>query len=443
METKLKRIAEISKTRPLEKFNNIIHLINIDMLRMCHNELEGNKATGIDGVTKDIYASNLQENLENLLARLKKFGYRPQPVRRVYIPKPGSDKMRPLGIPTHEDKIVQMAMTKILTAIYEPHFLEYSYGFRTQRNCHKALATITYFLEYKRTNYIVDADIKSFFDNVNHEWLIKFIEHRISDEKFVRLLKRILKSGLVEDGLFTETEVGTPQGGVISPILANIYLHYVLDLWFEKKIKTKSDYNAHMVRYADDFVCCFQSKREAYEFYEELKERMNKFGLQMAEDKTKIVMFGKYANENSRRITGKKPETFDFCGFTHYCSLSHKGNFRVKRKTAKKKRTASKAKIKKWIKENMHEREMWLIKSLNLKLTGYFNYYGITDNGREIQRMRRFVVNTLFKSLRKRSNRHRLTWESYSNIFKTYLLVKAKVSVNIYEIMGSLNLSKL
>lgn len=444
MKTKLERIAEISKANQNEKFNNIIYLINQEMLIECHKEMEVDKAAGVDEVTKKEYEKNLQENITNLHNKLKSFSYKPQPVKRVYIPKAGSDKKRALGIPSYEDKLVQAAIAKILTAIYEPIFMEFSYGFRGKRGCHQALAAVTYILEKKVIRYVVDADIKGFFDNVSHEWIIKFLEHKISDKRFIRLVKRILMTPIEEKGIITKAVRGCPQGGLASPVISNIYLHYVLDLWFEKVIKRENKHASHMVRYADDYTCCFESEYEAKEFLRQLKMRLSKFNLELAEDKTKIIMFGRYAETDTKRNGGGSPPTFDFLGFTHYCSRSaDKKRFRVKRRTSKKKKKASRSKISIWIKENMHERPKWIIQELNRRLTGYFNYYGITDNGKQIQRMRNYVINKLFKALRRRSNKNKLTWESFNKILTAYNLKKAYVKVNIYNVIKEIAIEKV
>ncbi|WP_243169721.1 group II intron reverse transcriptase/maturase [Clostridium algidicarnis] len=295
MYTKLNRIAEIARNKPKEKFTSLIHLVNKEMLIMCHNELSGNKATGVDKVTKKEYEANLEGNIDDLLNRMKVFKYRPQPVRRVYIEKAGSNKKRPLGIPAYEDKIVQLAINKILKAIYEQDFMDNSFGFRENRSCHDALKILNVYLSEKNTNYVVDADIKGFFDNVDHKWMMKFLEHRIDDKNLLRYIGRFLKAGIIENGRFHKVYEGTPQGGIISPTLANIYLHYVLDIWFNNFIRKRCKGEAYIVRYADDFVCCFQYENEAKAFYEALKNRLNKFNLEIAEDKTKILYFGKNA----------------------------------------------------------------------------------------------------------------------------------------------------
>jgi group II intron reverse transcriptase/maturase len=296
-----------------EKFNTVqgcMHCVNERTLTEAHNKQKRGKARGVDGETKIKYGQELEENIKNLVKRMKSFSYKPKPVRRAYIPK-GKGKVRPLGIPAYEDRLVQSVMRRVLDGVYESRFMKFSYGFRQGKNAHQAISRINLLLMRKKLNYVVDADIKGFFDNVNHEWLIKFLENDIEDKRFIRYIKRFLIAGIMEDGKFIRSDKGTPQGGQISPVLANVYLHYVLDLWFEKRIKKNYKGQVQMVRYADDFVCMFQYENEAKRFYQELKERLAKFDLELAEDKSKIIPFGRFAKENHN-----SKETFDFLGFT-------------------------------------------------------------------------------------------------------------------------------
>ena len=433
METKLARIAEIAIERPNEKFTSLAHLLSEDMLKQCHNELNGNKASGIDQVTKEEYDKNLEANISNLVAKLKKKSYQPLPVKRVNIPKPGSDKTRPLGLPAYEDKIVQLGLTKILTAIYEVDFLDFSFGFRPERSCHDALRMLNQNIERGKVSYIVDADIKGFFDHVDHNWMMKFLGHRISDPSIHWLIRRILKAGYMEEGKLHKTEEGTPQGGVVSPILANIYLHYALDIWFENSVKPGCRGESYIVRYADDFVCCFQYKEDAERFYRALVNRLGKFNLSIATEKTKIISFGRFSEDMSDKDDKKKPDTFDFLGFTHYCSKSSQGKFRVKRKTSLKKYKAALLRIKSWIRYNRNTPMKVLVEELKTKLRGHYQYYGITDNASMLSSFLYDTTRLLYKWLNRRSQRASFNWSKFNMFLSKYELPRPKICVNIYD----------
>jgi|SRR5690625_1210469 len=432
METKLARIAEMAKANPKFQFTSIGHFINAEMLIRSHEDMETGKATGVDEVTKETYDMNLEENVRNLVGRLKQKSYRPLPARRTYIPK-DEKSMRPLGIPAYEDKLVQDALKNILEAIYEQDFMNFSYGFRPKRNMHDALKKLNRTIEQGRINYVVDADIKGFFNHVDHEWLMKFLNLRIKDPNIHRLVRRMLKAGIQEDGEFEPTEEGTPQGSVVSPILANIYLHYVLDMWFEIVVKKQCKGQAEIVRFADDFVCCFQYKEDATRFYAALLTRLKKFNLNVAEEKTKIIEFGRFAERNNRRRGKGKPDTFDFLGFTHYCSKSRKGTFRVKRKTSGKKFKQKVKAMKTWIKANRHMEQKEFLKILRSKLTGHYRYYGITDNSEKMQSYYTITINLMFKWLNRRSQRKSFTRDRFYEVLKDFKLPKPRIYVNIYD----------
>ncbi len=431
MKTKLTRITEISKERPKEVFTSIYHLLNKDLLMICHKELDGKKATGLDGITKAEYEENLEENIEQLEKELQSMSYRPSPAKRVYIPK-ANGKMRGLAIAIYEDKIVQMALKKIIEAIYEPKLSECMYGFRPNRSCHDALKRLNQIIENNKVSYVVDADIKGFFDHVDHKWLIKCVEQHIKDSRIIRLIKRFLKAGIIEGTEYYETTEGTPQGSILSPILANIYMYYVLALWFEKKVQKNFNGESYIVVYADDFVCCFQYQNEAELFMNKLlPERLKKFNLEVAKDKTRLISFGRFAKERSK---DGKVETFDFLGFTHYCGKSKKGYFRVKRKTAKKKLNKSIQENTLWIRNNRNLRITTIIKLLNTKLRGYYQYYGITDNGKSLNKFLHAIKRILWKWLNRRSQRRSYTSAEFAQVLKSYPLISPRICVSIYDI---------
>jgi group II intron reverse transcriptase/maturase len=316
MQTKLNLISEIAKRDGKSCNNNLAYLMSAENLKECFGLLKKGKVAGIDGVSLKDYEEKLNYNLEDLVARMKNQSYKPQPVRRTFIPK-ADGRPRPLGIPSIEDKIVQKAMARILGAIYENDFLDFSYGFRPNKSCHHALEKLDKVIGSQPINHIIDADIKGFFDNVDHEWMMKFLGLRIGDPNFLRLVKRFLKNGYMEEGIVYDTEMGTPQGGIISPILANIYLHYVLDLWIEKAVKPNCRGLVEIIRYADDFVICIQYKDEAEKILHALKERLKKFSLELSKEKTRLVEFGRFAKQNAN-VKGLRPATFNFLGLTHF-----------------------------------------------------------------------------------------------------------------------------
>ena len=431
METKLERIAEIARTKPKERFTSLAHLINIEVLIACHKEMNGKKASGVDEVTKSEYEENLEANVEDLVSvsRMKRQAYKPQPAKRVYIPKPGTDKKRPLGIPSYEDKLVQAALAKILNSIYEQDFYECSFGFRPNRGCHDALKLLDKILNDRDIRYVVDTDIKTFFDSVDHGWMMKFVEHRIADVNLCRLINRFLKAGIIEAGVRYDTPQGTPQGGVCSPILGNVYLHYAIDLWFEKVIRKLCIGKAYMIRYADDSIFCFQYEEDARKFYRSLIKRLKKFNLSVAEEKTKIIQLKKADNDDD-----KGDNSFDFLGFTHYVGKDKNGRKRVKRKTSKKKYKASLLRCKEWMKDNRTLTTDTFMKTMKAKIQGHCNYYGITDNSRMvgnfIDECRKFI----FKWLNRRSQKKSFNWEKFVLFLKMYPLPIVKIRVNIFEL---------
>lgn len=412
-----------------EKVQTIMHYVNKQNLIEEHKRQKSSKAKGVDKVGKEEYGVNLGENIENLIARMKTFSYRPQAVRRTYIPKVGSDKLRPLGIPAYEDKLVQGVMRKVLDQIYEGKFYDFSYGFREGKSCHQAIREANQIIMTKKVNFIVDADIKGFFDNVNHEWLMKFLENDIEDKNFLRYIKRFLKSGIIEEMKFYESDKGTPQGGLISPVCANVYLHYVLDMWFERVVKKNCKGEAYIIRYADDFVCFFQHQNEAEKFYKQLEERLKKFNLELAMDKSKIIRFGRFAKQNSE---GGKTETFDFLGFTHINGKTRTGKYKVEHRTSRKKLQTKKEVVKEWIKENIQSKPSDTIELLNKKLKGHYAYYGVSGNYQGLLNFYRYVKVALYKRLTRRSQRAYLSWNRYLKLLKNHPIAEPKICVNIW-----------
>jgi group II intron reverse transcriptase/maturase len=432
MQTKLERIAEIAKERPEERFTSLVHLINEESLIKAHRMMKAKKAPGIDRVTKDRYQENLKENVKDLMARMKRNAYRPQPVLRKYIPKTRT-KTRPLGLLAYEDKLVQLVLKEILEAVYEQDFLNCSYGFRPDLGCHKALKALNYIIENKKINYIVDVDIKGFFEHLDHKRLTEFLSIRIADPRVKRLVVKFLKAGVMEEGRFLPTSEGTPQGGIISPLLANIYLHYVLDLWFKETVRKRCRGSAYLIRYADDAISCFQYPEEARRFYQDLIERLKEFNLELAEDKSKIIPFGKDS------IDGVKPQTFDFLGFTHYAGKSKKGKFRVKRKTSRKKFTVSLKRCKEWLKFNRNTKIKIIMQKLTVKLLGYYRYYGITDNTKALVGFKTEVGKLLFKWMNRRSQKRSFDWNKFNLFLKRYPLPIPKITVHIYDLSPNLS----
>jgi group II intron reverse transcriptase/maturase len=431
--TKLQRIAEKARQEPSFNFTNLFYLMSDELLRGCFQRLRKNAAAGIDEVTKEEYAENLDVNLAKLLERLHKMAYIPQPVRRVYIPKPGSDKLRPLGVTCLEDKLVQSGLVRILEAVYEQDFIGDSYGFRPNRSCHLALRTLSVMVEKGTVNVIAEADIKGFYDNMDQSWIMKFLGHRIGDKLVLRMVKRFLKAGVMEDGELLASDEGAPQGGSISPIISNIYLHYALDIWFEKVFRKSCTGVARLIRFADDFVVCFQRGEDAERFCVEVGERLGKFNLEVEPTKTKVIKFGRFAARRAA-ARGEKPETFDFLGFTHYCGTKRDGTgFRVKRKTASKRFKAKVAAFKEWLKKARTKKTKELWKTVIAKLRGHYAYYGVTDNTEGIGRFAYEVKNLLFKWLNRRGKRGCLNWKEFNRMLKLFPLPVPRITVSMFE----------
>jgi len=435
MDTKLALITERSRTRPQDKFSTLAYLLKADYLKDCYRELKKHKAAGVDGKTKESYTDEeIGREIEDTVAKMKSNKYKPKPVKRVFIRK-SNGKQRPLGIPTIIDKVVQLGIKKILEVIYEPHFLDNSYGFRLNRNCHQALKAVYKMVMTTKVNWIIDVDIKGFFDNVNHEWLIECLNQKVSDPNFRSIIIKFLKAGVIEEGKYLKVDKGTPQGGILSPLLANIYLHYVLDLWFEHKERKNIKGYSEIVRYADDFVIGVQHKQEAYRILNDLKERLKNFGLEVSPEKTRIIEFGRFAKENVNKRGKRKPDTFDFLGFTHCCSKSKTGKFVMNVKTSAKSQRRALTEMNIWLKKirNMLKAEqIWPI--LKSKMQGHYNYYGVSSNFRSIYTFHYQTRKLVFKWLNRRSQKQSFNWTKFEQYTKLYPLPKPALVHNMYDI---------
>src|SRR5450755_4589921 len=415
-------VLQVARKRKQEQFTALLHHLSVGVLRDSFYALKRQASPGIDGVTWEEYETGLEDRLIDLHRRVHRGAYRAQPSRRVYIPKADGQR-RPLGIAALEDKIVQQAVVTILNQIYEVDFKGFSYGFRPGRSPHQALDALTAGIQWKRVNWVLDADIRGFFDNMSHEWIMKFIEHRVTDPRILRLIQKWLKAGVSEDGQWSETEVGTPQGAVVSPLLANVYLHYVFDLWVEVWRKKCASGHVIVVRYVDDAVMGFEHREEAERFLRDLGERMRKFGLELHPDKTRLIEFGRHAERNRKQRGEKKPESFDFLGFTHLCGKTSKqGHFMVLRKTAGKRMRAKLRQIKQLARK--HDPVQQTGEWLRSVVQGYFNYHAVPGNGRSMGKFREQVARYWRLALRRRSQKSRMTWDRFRPLAQRWIPVQ-------------------
>jgi group II intron reverse transcriptase/maturase len=409
VEHELKEIRYQSRT--YARLETLMNRVNEGSIKEEHRKQAKKKARGVDGVNKEEYGKELDSNAASLIERMKKFKYKPQPVRRTYIPK-ADGKQRPLGIPAYEDRLVQGVMAGVLSEIYEERFLDSSYGFRPKRSAHDVVKYIDQTVMTRKVNYVLEADIKGFFDNVSHEWLMKFLEHDIADKNFLRYVKRFLIAGVMEGTERSESDKGTPQGGLISPVLANVYLHYVLDLWVEKVLKKKLKGEVYYARYADDFVLMFQYASEAKAVMAMLKDRLGKFDLEVAEDKTRILPFG--------RFKGTK-EDFDFLGFTFFNTKTREGKYRIGVRTSKKKLKAKKQVVKAWLRTRLTRPVAETMKCINISLAGHYNYYGVNGNICMLENFYQYVRYTSFRMLNRRHQRKSVKHEKFDRIWEYYV----------------------
>ncbi len=417
----LRGVREAAGKEPHVRFTTLLHHVTVDLLRESFHALRRQAAPGVDGVTWQQYEDGLEERLTDLHERIHRGTYHAQPSKRTYIRK-ADGKLRPLGIAALEDKVAQQGVVTVLNAIYEEDFLGFSYGFRPGRSTHQALDALFVGITEKRTNWVLDADIRSFFNTIEHGWLMKFLEHRIADQRLLRLIRKWLRAGVSEDGIWSRTEVGTPQGAVISPVLANIYLHYVLDLWVHQWRTLNARGAVIIVRYADDFVMGFEHPWEANRFLGDLQERLRKFGLSLHPEKTRLIEFGSHAAASRKRRALGKPETFNFLGFTHICTTTRKGKrFTIKRKTIAKRLRRKLQEVKLKLRRRLHDPIPEVGKWLGSVVQGFLNYYAVPGNFQSIKSFRTQVARHWFRTLRRRSQRHRLPWDRFRRFADRWL----------------------
>lgn len=432
MTTKLERFTLMAREEPQRRFNALMGIMfDPEGLRESFGRQDGSKAPGVDGVRKEDYAEGVKGRLEDLSARIRRMGYIPQPVRRVYIPK-GDGRFRPLGVPSFEDRVVQDRLSRILQAIWEPEFCDCSYGFRPGRSAHDALRRVAEVITNGRTQWVVEADIKGFFDHLSHSHLLRFLEHRIDDSNLVRIVRRFLKAGVMEEGEFAASDEGAPQGGLVSPVLSNIYLHYVLDLWFEKRFARGCAGNAYLIRYADDYVACFEQEADARSFLGAMTERLAQFDLEVEPSKTVLLRFGSQAL--ALPVSDQSaPRTFSFLGFTHYVGRSRRGRFVVGRRTEGKRVRKKLSHLSERLRELRAQGGAAMVAFLQRHLRGHIQYYGVSGNSRGVVGYIYFATELLFKWLNRRSQRRSCTWKGFLKAVRP-LLPKSRIIHDLYPI---------
>jgi RNA-directed DNA polymerase len=417
----LDRVRQAARQRKKEKFTALLHHVTVVLLRDAFLALKRRAAPGVDGVTWQDYEVSLEGNLQDLHDRVHRGAYRARPVRRRFIPKPGTNKQRPLGIAALEDKIVQRALVTVLNAIYEEDFLGFSYGFRPGRGQHDATDALAVAICDTPVNWILDADIRSFFDSVSQEWLVRFLEHRVSDERVIRLVRKWLKAGVLDAGEWSVSEEGTPQGAVISPLLGNVYLHYVFDLWAHQWRRREAQGNVVVVRYADDIVVGFQLEADARRFWDAMRTRLEQFGLELHGEKTRLLEFGRQAAKRRKQSGLGKPETFTFLGFTFISGKSRRGAFQLQRKSRRDRMRAKLREVKEQLRQRMHDAIPDQGRWLKAVVGGYFAYHAVPTNARSLQSFRYHVSKLWLRALRRRSQKDPMTWERMTRLATAWL----------------------
>jgi RNA-directed DNA polymerase len=431
MDTQLVRFTQWAEQHPQARYNALMGLLSRPEGLVHSFEVQpGNKASGIDQVRKADYAQGVEARIAALATRLRSLSYRPKPVRRVYMAK-SNGRQRPLGIPCFEDRIVQHRLAGVLQAIWEPEFRHCSYGFRPRCNAHQALARVGEVITNGGTQWLVEADIKGFFDHVSHDWLMRFLGHRINDPVLLRIVRRFLKAGVLEDGVFAASETGTPQGGLVSPVLANIYLHYVLDLWFEKGYARSCKGRGYLVRYADDFVACFTREDDARRFMVELTERLTRFGLEVEPSKTRLLRFGSGAQRDFEKHLTQRPSTFNFLGFTHYAGKSRSNRFMVGRKSQRERIAKKLKEVGDRLSALRVEGGRAMMDYAKRHLQGHVAYYAVSGNARNVRTYAYLLSRSLFKWLNRRSQRRGVQWERFSKVLSDWM-PSLRIQHNLY-----------
>ena len=432
MTTGLEGVAAKARKDTKLVFTSLAHHITKDLIWESLKQIPLDTAPGVDGVDVRTARETFDEWVDDMITSIHRQSYKAPPVRRVWIPKPGKTEKRPIGVPNVADRALQRSVMTVLNAIYEEDFLNCSFGGRPGRGQHNALTTIDEIIGCMKVNWVFEADLKNFFGSLDHGWLLRFVEHRVGDPRILSLIRKWLKAGVMEGGTFEESEIGTPQGGSISVLLSNLYLHYVLDLWFEKAIKPRLEGECHLIRYIDDFIVCFQHKRDAERFVEVLGKRLAKFALTIEPNKTRLIEFGRFAERNAK-ARGEKPETLYFLGFTHYCTTSRKGRFMVGRKTERSRLRRSMTHLKDRIREAMHWKVKVQIDRINRTLRGHYNYYGMGGNYQSLAKIYNLAVLYLKKVLGRRNNKGYVTWELYDKIMEKHPIARPYIKIPYTE----------